>query len=141
MNELKYIGNTADRGIQYDWHKIRKKMKELSIPGDFYNPVTAPIEQAQWFVEVSERASGASGFSVRIHFCCQFASSRLSNPPSGFTNSALSCFIQKVFPLGDTLLMVNACLSDHITWVANPPTFGTSGGMSSPYLLNFASLS
>lgn len=58
MSELKYIGNTADRGMQYDWHKIRKKMKDLSIPGEFYNPVSAPIEQAQWFVEVSERAVG-----------------------------------------------------------------------------------
>lgn len=58
MNEIKYIGNAPERGISYDWHFLRKKMKELGIPSDFYNPITAPLESAQWFVEVSERAVG-----------------------------------------------------------------------------------
>ena len=56
--KIKYIGDTSDRGILYDWKTIRKEMKKLGIPSDFYNPVTAPLESVQWFVEVSERAVG-----------------------------------------------------------------------------------
>ena len=58
MKEISYIGNTPERGVAYDWHAIRKEMKAIGIPTDFYNPVTAPLEKAQWFVEVSERAVG-----------------------------------------------------------------------------------
>ena len=58
MKEIEYIGGKKERGIRYDWKAIRKEMKRLEIPADFYDPCTAPLEQAQWYVEVSERAVG-----------------------------------------------------------------------------------
>lgn len=57
--KVKYIGGVQERGVQYDWHKIRKTMHKLGlIPKEYYDPCTAPLESAQWFVEVSERAVG-----------------------------------------------------------------------------------
>lgn len=54
----KFINNDPQRGIEYDWKLIRKKLKNLGIPTSFYNPATAPLDSAQWFVELSERATG-----------------------------------------------------------------------------------
>lgn len=56
--DIKYINGDPEKGIQYDWRKIRKKLKELGIPCEYYNPGTAPLELIQWFVEISERAVG-----------------------------------------------------------------------------------
>lgn len=59
IQKIEYIGNDEKRGIQYDWAKIRKRMKKLDlIPKDYYNPCTAPLDTASIFVEVSERAVG-----------------------------------------------------------------------------------
>lgn len=58
LKKIEYIGGMQERGIKYDWHFIRKEMKKIGIPVEFYSPVTAPLETAQWFVEVSERAVG-----------------------------------------------------------------------------------
>lgn len=54
-----YIGGVKERGLKYDWHKIRKEFRKMGvIPHEYYDPCTAPLESAQWFVEVSERAVG-----------------------------------------------------------------------------------
>lgn len=55
---MKYIDNNPQRGIDYNWGQIRKEMKKLSIPTEYYNPITAPLDSDQWFVELSERATG-----------------------------------------------------------------------------------
>lgn len=55
---MKFIGDKQERGLLYDWKKIRKAMKALGIPSIYYNPVTAPLDLCAWFVELSERATG-----------------------------------------------------------------------------------
>lgn len=55
---IKYILDNPDYGIQYDWKKIRKEFAKLGIPKDVYDPTTAPLEKAKYFVETSERNIG-----------------------------------------------------------------------------------
>lgn len=55
---MQYIEDTQELGIAYDWKLIRKELKKLGIPTQFYNPSSAPLSAAQWFVEVSERTVG-----------------------------------------------------------------------------------
>lgn len=56
--KIKYLRNNPAAGAVYDWHEIRQGLKALGIPATYYNPSTAPLEKAQWFVELSERATG-----------------------------------------------------------------------------------
>lgn len=58
MNELKYIDNNQDKGIQYDFQYIRKQYKQLKIPKAFHTPVNYPFERCKFFVDVSERSIG-----------------------------------------------------------------------------------
>ena len=55
---MKYISDNPEYGIQYDWKKIRKEFAKLEIPQDVYDPTTAPLERAKYFVETSERNIG-----------------------------------------------------------------------------------
>ena len=55
---MKYINDNPEFGIQYDWKKIRKEFDKLQIPADVYDPTTAPLEKAKYFVETSERNIG-----------------------------------------------------------------------------------
>lgn len=55
---MKYINDNPEYGIQYDWKKIKKEFKKLGIPPDVYDPTTAPLEKAKYFVETSERNIG-----------------------------------------------------------------------------------
>lgn len=58
MKKIEYINNDPQRGIKYDWKAVRKELKALGIPKEFYNPATAPLALDQWFVEMSERTVG-----------------------------------------------------------------------------------
>lgn len=58
MKKIEYINNDPQKGIKYDWKAVRKRLKALGIPKGFYNPATAPLDLVQWFVELSERATG-----------------------------------------------------------------------------------
>lgn len=69
MAKLNYIGNDKSRGLVYDWPAIRKKYKSLGCPSMFYNPATAPLEKASWFVEMSERASGKTTNWLLLGLC------------------------------------------------------------------------
>lgn len=55
---MKFINDNPDYGILYDWKKIRKEFAKLGIPPDVYDPTTAPLEKAKYFVETSERNIG-----------------------------------------------------------------------------------
>ena len=55
---MKYINDTPEYGILYDFKKIRKEFSKLGIPPDVYDPTTAPLENAKYFVETSERNIG-----------------------------------------------------------------------------------
>lgn len=55
---MKYILNKEEYGIEYDWKKIRKEYRKLECPDDVYDPTTAPLETAKYFMENSERNVG-----------------------------------------------------------------------------------
>ena len=56
---MKYIDNDIQKGIEYDYGKIRKslKKKKVFVP-DAYNPCDCPIEKSAWFIQLSERGIG-----------------------------------------------------------------------------------
>ena len=56
--KIDYIDNNPSNGVEYDWKFIRKWLKKLDIPDIYYNPLSAPLSNAAWFVELSERAAG-----------------------------------------------------------------------------------
>ena len=56
--KLKYIGGDPRYGLVYDFDKINKIYNSLGCPPDVYNPTTAPLDEAQYFVLMSERESG-----------------------------------------------------------------------------------
>lgn len=58
MEKIRYIENKEEYGILYDWKKIRKEYAKLDCPPDVYDPTTAPLETAKYFVENSERNVG-----------------------------------------------------------------------------------
>lgn len=58
MKKIKYIANNKDFGIEYDWKFIKKEYEKLGCPPDVYDPTTAPLGSAKWFVETSERNIG-----------------------------------------------------------------------------------
>lgn len=58
MNEVKYINNDPQYGVRYDFRKLRKAYKKLGCPPDVYDPCTAPLEEAKYFVLLSERNIG-----------------------------------------------------------------------------------
>ena len=54
----KYIGGDPRYGLVYDYDKINKIYNSLGCPADVYNPTTAPIDEVQYLVFLSERESG-----------------------------------------------------------------------------------
>lgn len=58
MTEVKYINNDPQYGVRYDFRKLRKAYKKLGCPPDVYDPCTAPLEEAKYFVLLSERNIG-----------------------------------------------------------------------------------
>lgn len=56
--KVKYINDDITKGIVIDWKLIQRKLLNLGIPeGDVYIP-SLPIDQANFFVEVSMRSVG-----------------------------------------------------------------------------------
>lgn len=55
---IKYIQGDKENGIEYDWKLIRKEYKKLECPPDVYDPSELPLNQAKYFVCLSERNVG-----------------------------------------------------------------------------------
>lgn len=55
---IKFIDNKEELGIDYDWGKIMNEFKKLKTPTDCFNPRTAPITKADLLVYVSKRSKG-----------------------------------------------------------------------------------
>lgn len=54
----KYIQSDPRYGLVYDYDKINDVYNSLGCPQDVYNPTTAPIEDHQYIVLLSDRESG-----------------------------------------------------------------------------------
>ena len=55
---MKYIKNTIEYGVKFDWKKIKAAMHQLGIPADVHNPEFLPLDAAKLFVCCSERNIG-----------------------------------------------------------------------------------
>ena len=44
--------------IVINWDEVKKEYKKLKVPKDLFNPLTEPLNNAKWFIELSERATG-----------------------------------------------------------------------------------
>lgn len=62
MEKIKYYDNKEEHGIIIDWPKVwkeyRKLIKGAKLSDPLYDPSTAPVTEAKYFVLMSERASG-----------------------------------------------------------------------------------
>lgn len=58
IDNIKWIDNDKEKGIQYDWSKILKEYKKLKCPKDVYNPCTLPVQKAKVNVLCSDRSRG-----------------------------------------------------------------------------------
>lgn len=61
MEKIKYINDSIDLGIQYDWNKIFRRCKKLHIfPDDdtIWNPLRVPVHDSKWNVIMSIRSKG-----------------------------------------------------------------------------------
>lgn len=54
----KYIDNDKNKGMLFDYKKIRKEYKKLKVPHHLYNPCREPIEKAKHHIILSQRSSG-----------------------------------------------------------------------------------
>lgn len=66
---MKYIKNTIEYGVKFDWKKIRAAMHVLGIPADVHNPEFLPLEAAKLFVCCSERNIGKTTNWLLLGMC------------------------------------------------------------------------
>lgn len=58
MQEIKYIDNDINKGILYDWKKIKKEYQKLKCPKNVYNPCKADFETFGYIISMSDRSQG-----------------------------------------------------------------------------------
>lgn len=60
MEIIKYIKNDPNKGILYDWDKIRKRYRELNIPPEFFDPLPNDFNPILfgYFFALSDRIRG-----------------------------------------------------------------------------------
>ena len=66
---MKYIDDNKELGILYDWKKIYRLYKKLGCPDNVYNPTTLPINQAKYFMLLSERKTGKTTNLLLLGMC------------------------------------------------------------------------
>ena len=54
----KFYEDKEERGLIIDWNKVFNEYRKLKVPTDYFNPCTAPVGKAKYYVYMSERASG-----------------------------------------------------------------------------------
>lgn len=64
--EVKYIDNDPEKGIKYDWKKIRREYKKLGIPKYFFNPLKADYENCGYNMALSDRSRGKTTQSLLL---------------------------------------------------------------------------
>jgi len=58
MQEIKYHDNDINKGIVYDWEKIRKEYKKLNCPKGVYNPLKPDYDIFGYNICMSDRSEG-----------------------------------------------------------------------------------
>ena len=66
---MKYIDDNKELGILYDWKKIFRLYKKLGCPDNVYNPTALPINQAKYFMLLSERKTGKTTNLLLLGMC------------------------------------------------------------------------
>lgn len=56
--QIEYIENDKNKGIKYDWKKVKKEYKKLGCPESVYNPCKLPLGIASIMQILSERSTG-----------------------------------------------------------------------------------
>ena len=58
LTKIKYLENNQVNGIDYDWKLIRKALKVMGIPKEYFNPSEIPWEKVSWIDLLSQRSTG-----------------------------------------------------------------------------------
>lgn len=61
-----YIADDINRGIDYDWKKIKKAFRKLKCPPDVWDPSRLPLDRAKYFLELSERSNGKTTNAILL---------------------------------------------------------------------------
>lgn len=70
MNNIKWINNDPQRGIDYDWDAIAAMYNALGIPDNVYNPTrTHDLSSGKYIVDMSERSTGKTTNWLLLGMC------------------------------------------------------------------------
>ena len=58
MIKFKYIDDDPNKGIIYDWTRIKKRYKKLHCPEDVWNPLKADWSRCGYSMAISDRSQG-----------------------------------------------------------------------------------
>lgn len=58
MQDIKYIDGDKQKGILYDWDKIKKQYSKLKCPKNVYNPLKADFTKFGYVISMSDRSQG-----------------------------------------------------------------------------------
>lgn len=58
LDNIKYIDNEIQNGIEVDWKLARKEYKKLNCPKDRFNPTFCPLESVKYLHILSDRSRG-----------------------------------------------------------------------------------
>lgn len=56
--QVKYIDGDPQKGIAYDWKRIRREYKKLGIPAQYFYPLRADFSRCGYYQALSDRARG-----------------------------------------------------------------------------------
>lgn len=69
MNEIKFINNDTQSGIEYDYRAVKNEFRKLDIPKDVYSPMHLPFDKAKYFTLLSERSRGKTTNILLLGMC------------------------------------------------------------------------
>lgn len=58
MELIEYIDDNPNKGILYNWEKIKKEYRKLKCPKNVYNPCKADFETFGYVISMSDRSQG-----------------------------------------------------------------------------------
>lgn len=69
IDNIKYIDDNKENGIEYDYKLIRKKFKSLKCPDDLFDPFPALMTDCRWILDLSERSVGKTTQWLLVGMC------------------------------------------------------------------------
>lgn len=69
LDNIKYINNKKELGVEYDFNLIKKEFKKLRVPDDVYDPSGLPLSTNKYFINLSDRSAGKTTNWLLLGLC------------------------------------------------------------------------